>query len=126
MGDEVFALFFANRGRVETPFGTFVDFMTKSYRFPRPSIAPFMTCPTFISCVMSWIINLDIDYRAVDSVCTVCGHNPEALACDGVYVGVSMKYKKPVQIEKAENDDVKPSLHLRYTRTLIKGIHLIS
>lgn len=122
VGDEVFHMFFASRGKRETHFSCFVDEMTSSYKDADINSAPFLSVGVFISCTMSWIINQKIDYRARDSICPFCGHNPEVLACDGVSVGVSRKFlTKLKEIEVADKRESKDYLHRRNTRILIKG-----
>ena len=123
VADEVFTQFFACRGRREIYFATYVYEMNENYRDGNITSAEFLSCPTFVSCVMSWIINQDIDFRSQDSICPFCGHNPEVLACDGVYVGVSLKYLTDMQsIAAPEKLEVKELLHRRFTRTLVRGV----
>lgn len=123
VADEVFTQFFACRGRREIYFATYVYEMNSTYRDSNSTSAEFLSCPTFVSCVMSWIANQDIDFRSKDAICPFCGHNPEVLACDGVYVGVSLKYLGEMQsIAASEKLEAKKVLHRRFTRTLICGL----
>lgn len=122
IADEVFHRFFACRGKREIYFSSFVKEMTLEYADNYPDSAPFISCSLFINCMMSWIINHDIDYRAKDAICPYCGHNPEVLACDGVRVGVNLKYLTNLQkISTAEKNEGKKNLHRRNTRILLTG-----
>lgn len=122
VADEVFTQFFACRGKREIHFSSFVHEMSEAYKDSEITSAEFLSCNIFTSCVMSWIINLDIDFRSDHAVCTFCGHNPEVLACDGVYVGVKLKYLTKLEdINATEKLEEKPVLHRRFDRTLIRG-----
>ena len=122
VADEVFTQFFACRGNREMHFSSYVSEMTQNYKENYIGSADFLSVNTFTSCVMSWIVNLDIDFRGKDAICPFCGHNPEILACDGVAVGVSLKYLAELKsISAPEKPEVKPMLHRRFTRTLVRG-----
>ena len=61
--------------------------------------------------------------RSLDAICPFCGHNPEVLACDGVAVGVSLKFlTKHKSISAAGKHEIKEPLHRRNTRILISGL----
>ena len=122
VGDEVFHHFYESAGKREVFFRSFCQDLTLSYRYPFPNSAPFLSCPTFISCMMSWIINLGIDYRSSEAIDPFCGHEPEVLACDGVHVGVAKRFMKNLKdISKSDKPQVKDFKHRRYDRTLIRG-----
>ena len=122
IGDEVFCQFYASRGKRAIYFSTYCDEITAAYRQANPESAPFLTDKTFISCMMSWIINQGIDYRSIDAICPFCGHNPEVLACDGVTVGVKVKRLLNLEdITSSEKKEVKNPLHRRNTRILFSG-----
>ena len=122
VADEIFCQFFACRGKREIHFSSFVHEMTETYKDSNITSADFLSLHIFISCVMSWIINLDVDFRSDCAVCPYCGHNPDVLACDGVYVGVKVKYLTNLKdITAPEKLEMKPNLHRRFTRTLING-----
>ena len=121
-GDEVFCQFYASRGKRAIYFSTYCDEITIAYRQANPESAPFVTDKTFISCMMSWIINQGIDYRSIEAICPFCGHYPEVLACDGVTVGVKVKRLLNLEdIASSEKKEVKPTLHRRNTRILFSG-----
>ena len=123
VGDEVFCQFFSCRGKREIYFYTFCHEMTEAYRDSNIASSAFLSAKTFISCMMSWIINQGIDYRSLDAICPFCGHNPEVLACDGVAVGVSLKFlTKHKSIATAEKQEIREPLHRRNTRVLISGL----
>ena len=122
VADEVFCQFFACRGKREIYFNTFCHEMTEGYKDSYTTSKPFLSCKTFISCMMSWIINQGIDYRAVESICTFCGHYPEVLSCDGVAVGVKLKYLTRLpNITAPEKQEIKKSVHRRNDRVFITG-----
>lgn len=123
VADEVFHSFFACRGKREIYFSSFVSEMTLAYKDPYEKSAKFLSLQIFISCMMSWIINQGIDYRSKDAICPFCGHNPEALACDGVLVGVDLKYMQKLKnIAVPEKNERKDCLHRRNTRILYSGM----
>lgn len=122
IADEIFHSYFACRGKREIHFSSFVNEMTLGYTDLCENSAPFISVGLFTSCVMSWIINQNIDYRSKDAICPFCGHNPEVLACDGVKVGVNLKYLTHLQrISAAEKNEIKPYLHRRNDRILVSG-----
>ena len=122
IGDEVFCQFFSGRGKRAIYFNTYCHEMTEAYRDSNINSSKFLHHQTFISCMMSWIINQGIDYRSIDAICPFCGHNPEVLACDGVSVGVNLKRLTRLEdITSSEKKEVKPFVHRRNTRILFSG-----
>lgn len=122
IGDEVFHHFYESAGKREVFFRSFCEDLSISYRYPYKESAPFVSSHTFISCMMSWIINLNIDYRSLEAIDPYCCHEPEVLACDGVHVGVAKRFMRNLKdISKPEKPQVKDSRHRRFDRTLIRG-----
>lgn len=120
LGDEIFHDYFKNMGSTETLFSTFCASTTKTYRNTGYK-ASFLSAGTFTSCVISWIINWDIDYRK-EVWCPYCQYNPRFLACDGTHVGVTKEHMLDLEdISKKEKNEVKKTRHRKFDRTLISG-----
>lgn len=122
IADEVFYSFLAARGLHENFLSSFCIERTKRYKNFFIQSAPFVSDDTFVSCFFGWIANLDIDFRAKPAIDPFCGHNPEVLACDGVHVGVAVKFlAKSTPITTSERNDVKPMSHRRFDRVFLGG-----
>ena len=122
VGDELFHCFLEARGLHEEFLSSFCKERTNIYRYCDSKSAPFLSEDTFIACFFGWIANWDIDYCDIFSKDPFCGHNPEILACDGVHVGVAVRFlSKSTPITKSEIPEVKPVGNRRYNRTLLPG-----
>ena len=122
LGDEVFYSFLEARGLHEEFLSSFCKERTEQYRYCCQQSASFLSEDTFISCFFAWISNWDIDFRAPSSIDPFCGHNPQVLACDGVHVGVAVRFmSKCVPITKSQKPDIKPIGTRRFDRVLLPG-----
>lgn len=122
IADEVFYLFLAARGLHENFLSSFCTERTKRYLNFNISSAKFVGNNTFVSCFFGWIANWHIDFRAAPGIDELCGHNPEVLACDGVHVGVAVRFlAKSTPITKNEINEVKPIHQRRYDRVFLPG-----
>ena len=122
IGDEVFYSFLEARGLHEEFLSSFCKERTEQYRYCCPKSASFLSEDTFIACFFAWIANWDIDFRGTDSIDPFCRHNPEVLACDGVHVGVAVRFMgKCTPITKSETPVIKPIGARRFDRVLLPG-----
>lgn len=122
IGDEVFHRLLIPRGKRESFLATFCYEMTQEYKFLFAKTAPFVSCAVFIDCFFSWVINWGIDYRGLDAIDPWCQHNPKSLACDGVHVGVALKFlSKFKPITDSDKEQTKTNAHRRFDRTLLNG-----
>lgn len=98
-GDEIGWDFVSMVKNSRTSFTGFCEEMTRKYRTNNILSASFMSVPTFIKWIFSWMASMKIDFRK--EVDPWCGHEPKVLACDGTHIGVSMRYmdlQNPVTI----------------------------
>ena len=117
IGDEVFYSFLEARGLHEEFLSSFCKERTEQYRYCCPKSASFLSEDTFIACFFAWIANWDIDFRGTEAIDPFCGHNPEVLACDGVHVGVAVRFMaKSKPITKSELPHTKPIGARRFDR----------
>ena len=122
IGDEIFYSFLEARGLHEEFLSSFCKERTEQYRYCCRESASFLSEDTFITCFFAWIANWDIDFRARSSIDPFCGHNPEVLACDGVHVGVAVRFMaKTTPITKSEIREIKPIGKRRFDRVLLPG-----
>ena len=122
IGDEVFYSFLEARGLHEEFLSSFCKERTEQYRYCCPKSASFLSEDTFIACFFAWIANWDIDFRGTEAIDPFCGHNPEVLACDGVHVGVAVRFMaKSKPITKSELPHTKPIGARRFDRVLLPG-----
>ena len=122
IADEIFHRLLISRGKRESFLATFCYEMTTEYQLLYAKSAPFVSCAVFIDCLFSWIINWDIDYRGLDAIDPWCQYNPKRLGCDGVHVGVALKFlSKFKPITDNDKPDTKSCRHRRFDRTLLQG-----
>jgi hypothetical protein len=72
-----------------------------------------MSRQTFTDWIFSWLVNLQIDFR---EVCSVCGENPPVLAGDGTKIGFFFSHAKLDPIEKPDLSEGISPLHRRTNR----------
>jgi hypothetical protein len=126
IGDEIFCQYFSCRGKRDIYFATYCYEMDEVYRDSNISSAPFVSRQTFTRCLMSWIVNQDIDFRSIDAICPQCGYEPDVLVCDGVSVGVRIRnITRLNDVTSADKHQIKPFLHRRNTRLLFSGIRIL-
>lgn len=99
-------------------FTKFCDEATRKYQTTHPSSHPFMSCATFVKCILGWICAFKIDFRL--EVDPWCKHSPQFLACDGTHVGVSVKYMKVDKpITEPDTPEIVVPSNKRFQRVLL-------
>ena len=76
--------------------------------------ARFMSRQTFTDWIFTWLVNFNVDFR---QVCSVCGENPPVLAADGTKLGIYFRNISVAPIETPEVTAAKKTpLHRRNDR----------
>ena len=128
-GDEIGWDYINHATRSTTSLGAYCDIMSERY----PSGVSFMSRQTFTEFIFSWMSSFRIDFR---QTCSVCGDNPQIIACDGTNIGIFGQNSSvpPVESPTCTNKvqqqhsrtDRQFFAHSRDSATHIKQAHILA